>query len=127
MGTVYKVNCIPIYKIEVFLETFSNKNKSLCFKEQPIKYIEDKFSRTGFLTQDGIIKSVSEIVACNRIIQYIQLPNLDKTIVRQRHESFLATDSQLQFFNLNILTNKIREPQLSHNSYTVICYTGDLT
>ncbi|CAF1051560.1 unnamed protein product, partial [Brachionus calyciflorus] len=116
MGTVYKVNCKIIKEIEVMMETFSNKSLSMCFKDQPIRYIEDNTTRTGFLSQDGIIKPISELIPCNRIIQYIQLPNIDKTIVRQRHESFVASDSQLNYFNIDYLSNKIREPQLSHNS-----------
>ena len=116
MGTVYKVNCKIIKEIEVMMETFSNKSLSICFKDQPIRYIEDNTTWTGFLSQDGIIKPISELIPCNRIIQYIQLPNIDKTIVRQRHESFVASDSQLNYFNIDYLSNKIREPQLSHNS-----------
>ncbi|CAF0927220.1 unnamed protein product [Brachionus calyciflorus] len=60
------------------------------YKEQPIKFSEDNNSRTGFLTQDGIIKVVSDIVPYNKIIQYLQLPTIDKTIIRQRHGSYIA-------------------------------------
>ncbi|CAF1103479.1 unnamed protein product [Brachionus calyciflorus] len=96
MGTIYKVNCKTIKEMDIVLETFSNKNSSLCFKDQPVKFTDENTTRTGFLSQDGIIKLVSDVVPCNRVIQYIQLPNVEKTIVRQRHESFLASDSQLQ-------------------------------
>ncbi|CAF1073530.1 unnamed protein product [Brachionus calyciflorus] len=83
---------------------------------QPIRYIEDNTTRTGFLSQDGIIKSISDLIPCNKVIEYIQLPNVDKTIVRQRHQSFVASESQLNYFNIDYLSNKIKEPQLSHNS-----------
>ncbi|CAF0754794.1 unnamed protein product [Brachionus calyciflorus] len=86
MGTIYKVNCKLIKEIEVLSKTFFNKNRSLCFEEQPIKFSEDNNSRTGFLTQDGVIKS------------------------------YIANDYQIQFSNLDYLANKIREPLLSHNS-----------
>ncbi|CAF0861195.1 unnamed protein product [Brachionus calyciflorus] len=116
MGTIYKVNCKTIKEIDIVLETFSNKNISLCFKDQPVKFTDEYTTRTGFLSQDGIIKLVSDVVPCNLVIQYIQLPNVEKTIVRQIHESFLASDPQLQYFNIDYLNNKFREPQLSHNS-----------
>ncbi|CAF0957951.1 unnamed protein product [Brachionus calyciflorus] len=94
LGTIYKVNCKKIKEIEV----------------------DENVTRTGYLTQDGIIKIVSDVVPCSRVIQYIQLPIQDKTLVRQRHETFLASDSQIQYLNIDSLANKVKEPQLSHNA-----------
>ncbi|CAF0995853.1 unnamed protein product, partial [Brachionus calyciflorus] len=102
-------NCKKIKEIEVVSETFSNKTLAFCFKDQPIKFLDENVTRTGCLTQDGIIKIVSDVV------QYIQLPIQDKTLVRQPHETFLASDSQIQYFNIDYLANKVKEPQLSHN------------
>ncbi|CAF1139163.1 unnamed protein product, partial [Brachionus calyciflorus] len=62
------------------MQTFSNKSLSMCFKDQPIRYIEDNTLITGFLSQDGIIKPISDLISCNKVIQYIQLPSVDKTI-----------------------------------------------
>ncbi|CAF1022714.1 unnamed protein product, partial [Brachionus calyciflorus] len=108
----------PLYKIAQ--ETFNIElNSDILIsntREQPIKFTEDNYSRTGFLTQNGIIKVVSDIVPLNKIIQYLQLSTINKTIIRQRHVSYIANDYQIQFLNLDLLANNIREPLLSHNS-----------
>ncbi|CAF1135801.1 unnamed protein product, partial [Brachionus calyciflorus] len=75
-------------------------------------YLSDGSRITLYTTMGTIYKSRN--IPCNRVIKYIQLPNVEKTIVR--HESFLASDSQLQYFNIDYLNNKFREPQLPHNS-----------
>jgi hypothetical protein len=116
MGTVYKVSCKKILEIEIPLVSYSNKNQSMCFQDQPIKFVEDNITRIGHLTQDGIIKIISNSIPCNKIIQYIQLPSSDKTIVRQKHESYLVSDSQIQYYEIDYLTNRLHEPIITHNS-----------
>ncbi|CAF0952310.1 unnamed protein product [Brachionus calyciflorus] len=68
LGTVYKVNCRIIKEIEVIMEKFSNKSLSLCFKYQPIRYIEDNTTRTDFLSQNGIKNIISDLIPCNKVI-----------------------------------------------------------
>ncbi|CAF1022634.1 unnamed protein product, partial [Brachionus calyciflorus] len=73
------------------------KNSSLCFKDQQVK-MHRKHHKDWFL------KSRCYNKTCLGTFLVIE------------HESFLASDSQLQYFNNDYLNNKFREPQLSHNS-----------
>lgn len=113
MGNVYKLNCKSIKEVEVLANT-KHRNSSNCFSDQPVFYKDDG-NRTGFLSFEGIIKPISDIVPCNRVIQYIQLPNSDNTLMRLRHETYLVSDSQLQYTKIDYLGNKVKQTNFQHN------------
>ena len=116
MGTVYKVTCSKIKEIHLFTNTKIGINSKECFRDQPVSFMENNVSKTGFLIQDGNIKLISGVVPCDRVFQYIQLPNLDQTVMRLKNATSLISDSQLQYSNIDYLANKIKSTSFSHNT-----------
>ncbi|CAF0982614.1 unnamed protein product [Brachionus calyciflorus] len=92
MGNVYKLNCKSIKEVKVLANT-KHRNSSNSF---------------------SIIKPISDIVPCNRIIQYIQLPSSDNTLKKLRHETYLVSDSQLQYTKIDYLGNKVKQTNFQH-------------
>lgn len=114
MGTIYKADCIKVNQIKILTDT-RKENSSICFADQPVIFINTNWSRTGYLTNDGIIKQISDLVPCNRIVQYIQLINQSNTIMRNNFQTSLVPNSQLQYYKFDYLGNKIRELDIHHN------------
>ncbi|RNA32942.1 Transposon Ty3-G Gag-Pol [Brachionus plicatilis] len=114
MGTIYKADCLSVSEIEILTDT-RNENTSQCFTDQPIIFNIKNSSKTGFLTFNNIISQVSNLVHCNRVIQYIQLVNQNYTIVRKNFQSSIVPNSKIQFFNFDYLGNKIKELNVHHN------------
>ncbi|CAF0995136.1 unnamed protein product [Brachionus calyciflorus] len=109
----FQINPVPIFKwmSERINESFScTTSPKLITGNSPNDYLFNgncKVSNRKCHLHDSIIVWDATI--------YHESP-LYKTIVRQRHESFVASDSQLNYYNKDYLSNKIKEPQLSHNS-----------
>ncbi|RNA16547.1 hypothetical protein BpHYR1_026785, partial [Brachionus plicatilis] len=114
MGTIYKAGCLSVSEIEILTDT-RNENTSRCFTDQPIIFNIKNSSKTGFLTYNNIIRQVSNLVYCNRVIQYKQLVNQNYTIVRKNFQSSVVPNSKIQFFNLDYLGNMIKELNVHHN------------
>lgn len=114
MGTLYKADCINVNQIKLITDT-RKENSSICFADQPVTFQNKNLSRNGFLTNDGIIKQISDLVPCNRVTQYIQLVDKNETIVRINYQSMIMPNSRLQFYKFDYLGNKIRELEIHHN------------
>ena len=114
MGTIYKADCLPVNEIKILTDT-RKENSSQCFSDQPLIFNIKNTSKTGFLTYNNIIRLISDLVPCNRMIQYIHVINQNYTVVRKSFQSSVVPNSKIQYFNFNYLTNKMIELDTHHN------------
>lgn len=114
LGTVYKADCVDVPRIEVLINTRKD-NGSLCFVDQPVIFKYKKARKTGFLAQNGIIKQISELIECSKIVQYIEIPNNNLTIVRNNFRSNVFNNSDLQLYEFDYYTHKIKQLEVHHN------------
>ena len=73
-GEIKLAQCIQVQKVEI------NNNIINCYKDIPIKFKNNNKTISAFLTNQGIIKRVSQIISCNRF-RRVNLPNSELYVV----------------------------------------------
>ena len=115
MRNIYAASCINISSISI-----TNNNKAgtpeSCYEYQPITFVDGKTLRKGFLTPEGLVIEQAKIVSCKELIQYIQIPNTTKIILRKGEKSLLLDEKYISFLNFHFISNNLEYENFTHNN-----------
>jgi hypothetical protein len=112
-GKIYVPKCLDILEIDVLDNT---KN---CYKDFAVTFQHMNKTMSGFLTQEGIIKSTSKLVSCTNLRQTLFLKSSNRVLEKDQNKVSIKEDYDYIKLDFNLQHENVSKMNFEHDTALV--------